>query len=81
MPSIPFPEMFTKVTFEDKYGVGKGKRDKHIRKCNAVCILESQRFIIEVDSALAAKTVSCSCVHNHVTPDKGMSWFLLICLL
>ena len=33
-PSIPFPEIFTKIVFEDKYGIEKDKADNHRRKSN-----------------------------------------------
>ena len=35
-PSITFPEIFTRVVFEDKYGKEKGKTNKHTRQSNTV---------------------------------------------
>lgn len=35
-PSIPFPDIFTRVVFEDKYGKEKGKTNKHTRQSNTV---------------------------------------------
>jgi hypothetical protein len=35
-PSITFPEIFTSVVFEEKYGKEKGKTNKHIRQSNTV---------------------------------------------
>lgn len=56
MPSIPLPEMFTRIVFEVDCGIGWSKTDKHTGKCYAVCMLETQRRITHIDSAPATKT-------------------------
>jgi hypothetical protein len=48
----------------------KDKTDEHARKSNAFCILESQRCIIQFDSAPTTKTVSYSHIHKHVAYDN-----------
>lgn len=69
-PSIPFPDIFTSVIFEDKYGKEKGKTNKHTRQSNTGGLSpERQRCIIQVDGAPAANTVPCSRICNHAIPD------------
>lgn len=63
MSLIPLPEIFTKVVFDDKYHIEKGK---HTRKSNAICILERHRGIIQVDGAPTAEIVLCSHTRHHL---------------
>jgi hypothetical protein len=48
----------------------KVKTDKHSRKSNATCVLESQRCIVQVDDAPATKSVSGSHIRIHVAPNS-----------
>jgi hypothetical protein len=65
-----------KVVFEDEYNIAKGKTVKPKRKSNAICILDVQRCIIQVDHAPAAETVSPSCFRNNVTINMCVCMYI-----